>query len=198
MNTSVETNSMNIAERPAPVRAAPHATHKFKLLLKREFWEHKGGFFWAPIWAGGISLVLTLMALIFAEVAARRAVEVGKMHIGRQRQYQRAGFEFPDGSNGPQGREASGQRHRLQHAERFDVAHVRAWLRGVLLLPWHAVRRTQGPQRAVLEIAASVRPRHRAVQAGKCTAGRSNPGRWRCHRHHVRLPDHDQRVCIAA
>ena len=34
----------------APV-AAPHATHKFKLLLRREFWEHKGGFFWAPIWA---------------------------------------------------------------------------------------------------------------------------------------------------
>lgn len=79
MNTSAETTAMNIAERPAPVRAAPHATHKFKLLLKREFWEHKGGFFWAPIWAGGISLLLTLMALIFAEVAARRAVAEGKM-----------------------------------------------------------------------------------------------------------------------
>ena len=78
MNTSVEINSMNIAERPAPVRAAPHATHKFKLLLKREFWEHKGGFFWAPIWAGGISMVLTLMALIFAEVVARRAIADGK------------------------------------------------------------------------------------------------------------------------
>ncbi len=79
MNTSVETTAMNISERPRPVRAAPHATHKFKLLLKREFWEHKGGFFWAPIWAGGISLVLTLMALIFAEVAGRRAVATGKM-----------------------------------------------------------------------------------------------------------------------
>lgn len=79
MNTSVETNSMNIAERPAPVRAAPHATHKFKLLLKRELWEHKGGFFWAPIWAGGISLLLTLMALVLGEVAARRAVASGNM-----------------------------------------------------------------------------------------------------------------------
>ena len=45
-------------------RPAPHATHKLKLLLRREFWEHKGGFLWAPIWAGGISLLLTLMALI--------------------------------------------------------------------------------------------------------------------------------------
>ncbi len=70
MNTSAESTALNIAERPPPVRAAPHATHKFKLLLKREFWEHKGGFFWAPIWAGAISLVLTLMALLFAEVAA--------------------------------------------------------------------------------------------------------------------------------
>ena len=81
MNTSVETNSMNIAERPTPMRAAPHATHKFKLLLKREFWEHKGGFFWAPIWAGGISMLLTLMALIFAEVAARRSIASGDMKI---------------------------------------------------------------------------------------------------------------------
>ena len=81
MNTSVEINSMNIAERPAPVRAAPHATHKFKLLLKREFWEHKGGFFWAPIWAGGISLLLTLMALVVGQVAASRAVASGKMQI---------------------------------------------------------------------------------------------------------------------
>ncbi|MDE2406471.1 MAG: hypothetical protein KGL91_01260 [Xanthomonadaceae bacterium] len=45
-----------------------------KLLLKREFWEHKGGFFWAPIWAGAISLLLTLMGLIFAEVGLRKTV----------------------------------------------------------------------------------------------------------------------------
>ena len=78
MNTSAQSMTMD-EERPRPARVAPHATHKFKLLLKREFWEHKGGFFWAPIWAGGISLVLTLMALIVGEVAARRAVTSGKM-----------------------------------------------------------------------------------------------------------------------
>ena len=78
MNTSAQVTTMD-EERPRAVRPAPHATHKFKLLLKREFWEHKGGFFWAPIWAGGISLLLTLMALIVGEVAARRAVTSGKM-----------------------------------------------------------------------------------------------------------------------
>lgn len=49
----------------------------FTWLLRREFWEHKGGFFWAPIWAGGISLLLTLMGLILAEVAAGRATGLG-------------------------------------------------------------------------------------------------------------------------
>ncbi|KGQ20332.1 putative ABC transporter, permease protein [Lysobacter dokdonensis DS-58] len=65
--------------RRAPV-AAPHPTHKFKLLLRREFWEHKGGFFWAPIIAGGISVVLALMALLVAEVGARKALAAGKLH----------------------------------------------------------------------------------------------------------------------
>ena len=64
----------------APV-AAPHATHKFKLLLRREFWEHKGGFLWAPLVAGGISLLLTVMAIVVGEVAARRAIASGKLQI---------------------------------------------------------------------------------------------------------------------
>ena len=80
MNTSAQAMTMD-EERPRPARVAPHATHKFKLLLKREFWEHKGGFFWAPIWAGGISLLLTLMALVVGEVAARRALASGKMQV---------------------------------------------------------------------------------------------------------------------
>ncbi|BCT94007.1 ABC transporter permease [Lysobacter helvus] len=62
--------------RRVPV-AAPHPTHKFKLMLRREFWEHKGGFFWAPIWAGGISVVLALMALVVGEVVARRELAHG-------------------------------------------------------------------------------------------------------------------------
>ncbi len=80
MNTSVQSTTIDDVEHPRAMRAEPHATHKLKLLLKREFWEHKGGFYWAPIWAGGISLVLTLMALIFGEVVARRAIAEGTFH----------------------------------------------------------------------------------------------------------------------
>ena len=72
MNAVIDTDA------PSPSRVPPHPTHKFKLLLRREFWEHKGGFFWAPIWAGAISLVLTLMALVVGEVAMRRAIGAGE------------------------------------------------------------------------------------------------------------------------
>jgi ABC-2 type transport system permease protein len=63
--------SMVPAARPSQV-APVHKTHRFKLLLQREFWEHKGGFFWAPLVAGGIFLVLALMGIVVGEVAANR------------------------------------------------------------------------------------------------------------------------------
>ena len=72
MNAVIETHA------PSPSRMAPHPTHKFRLLLRREYWEHKGGFLWAPVWAGAISLALTLMALIVGEVAMRRALASGE------------------------------------------------------------------------------------------------------------------------
>src|SRR5690606_18760599 len=34
---------------------------RMRWLLQREFWEHKGGFFWAPLVAGAVSLLLTLL-----------------------------------------------------------------------------------------------------------------------------------------
>lgn len=41
------------------------AFNHFKWLLKREFWENRGGFFWAPIIAGSIvSGLFTLLAII--------------------------------------------------------------------------------------------------------------------------------------
>ncbi|KIQ95936.1 ABC-2 transporter permease [Lysobacter sp. A03] len=73
-DTSLPTSSRTFA----PV----HPTHTFKMLLKREYWEHKGGFLWAPLIAGAISLLLTLMAFIVAEVAARRAISSGELKIG--------------------------------------------------------------------------------------------------------------------
>lgn len=47
-------------------------THKTTWLLKREFWENKGGFFWAPIVAGSIFLLMSVMA-IFAGESVRRS-----------------------------------------------------------------------------------------------------------------------------
>lgn len=49
----------------------------FYWLVKREFWEHRGGFLWAPIWTGGIFLLLNIMAIITAEVlGARRGIQI--------------------------------------------------------------------------------------------------------------------------
>ena len=79
MSTSLD--AMTSDHAPRNTRTAPHPTGKFRMLLRREFWEHKGGFLWAPVWAGVISLVLTLMALVVGEVAARRAIAAGKMQI---------------------------------------------------------------------------------------------------------------------
>ncbi len=45
----------------------------FGWLVKREYWEHKGGFFWTPIWVSGVMLVLTVLGILTAEVFASRA-----------------------------------------------------------------------------------------------------------------------------
>ncbi|HET6604766.1 MAG TPA: ABC-2 transporter permease [Xanthomonadaceae bacterium] len=44
----------------------------FPWLIKREYWEHRGGFLWAPVVTGGVYLALTLMALVVAMVSADR------------------------------------------------------------------------------------------------------------------------------
>ncbi|MCD9086705.1 hypothetical protein [Stenotrophomonas sp. SY1] len=54
---------------------------KFKWLLKREFWENRGGFLWAPIIAGVVSLVLASAAIIAGLWAASRAAANGDLHI---------------------------------------------------------------------------------------------------------------------
>ncbi|WP_426661284.1 hypothetical protein [Rhodanobacter aciditrophus] len=37
-------------------------------LVKREFWEHRGGFLWAPVIVGGVFLLLNIMGVIAGEV----------------------------------------------------------------------------------------------------------------------------------
>src|SRR5690606_37815510 len=56
---------MNAAAETLPVAKTPaHRTHRFALLLRRESWEHRGGFFWAPVIAGAVSLLLTAIFLV--------------------------------------------------------------------------------------------------------------------------------------
>ncbi|MFC5525674.1 hypothetical protein ACFPPA_07945 [Rhodanobacter ginsengisoli] len=50
----------------------------FYWLVKREFWEHRGGFFWAPIITGGVFLLLNIMGIITAEVlGASHGISIG-------------------------------------------------------------------------------------------------------------------------
>jgi ABC-2 type transport system permease protein len=49
-------------------------------LFRREFWENKGGFFWAPIVAGGLFVALNFMVLAVASAAAERSnIQIGLM-----------------------------------------------------------------------------------------------------------------------
>ncbi|GAB2570749.1 hypothetical protein ISP15_01985 [Dyella jejuensis] len=41
-------------------------------LIKREFWEHRGGFLWAPLITGGVFLLLNVMGIISGEVFGSR------------------------------------------------------------------------------------------------------------------------------
>ena len=46
-------------------------TNTFKWLVKREFWEHRGGFLWAPVVVAGIATVFSLVASIAGGMAVR-------------------------------------------------------------------------------------------------------------------------------
>lgn len=55
----------------------------FVWLLKREYWEHRGGFFWAPLIAGAVVVVIALFSVAIAETtAARNGVNLGGMNLG--------------------------------------------------------------------------------------------------------------------
>ena len=48
------------------------------LLVKREYWEHRGGFLWTPIWITGVILILTVLGMISAEVFRSKM----NVHVG--------------------------------------------------------------------------------------------------------------------
>ena len=52
--------------------------NKLALLLKREYWEHRGGFLWAPVWTCVTILAVTVLGILTAEVMGRRT----SIHVG--------------------------------------------------------------------------------------------------------------------
>lgn len=74
MNVSAESMDAPFATRPF---APTHPTRRFRLLLRREYWEHRGGIFWAPMIAGAISLLLSVGLLIAGIAMAHKAVADG-------------------------------------------------------------------------------------------------------------------------
>jgi ABC-2 type transport system permease protein len=62
------------ALNPAAAHVAPHDTAKFKWLLQREYWENRGGFFWAPLITGAIIVGLNLILAVIGSIAARRSM----------------------------------------------------------------------------------------------------------------------------
>jgi ABC-2 type transport system permease protein len=53
-----------------------------KWLLKREYWEHKGGFFWAPAVVGVLmSLVLAVSMIVAVSIGKQNGIEINGAHI---------------------------------------------------------------------------------------------------------------------
>ena len=53
----------------------------FPWLLKREYWEHRGGFFLAPLWTGITLLAFTLLGLLAGEVSLNVRMSQGTVTI---------------------------------------------------------------------------------------------------------------------
>ena len=58
---------------PATTSMTTHKTNNFKWLLKREYWENRGGFLWAPVITGAIVSFLYLLMAIIGSIAGRRS-----------------------------------------------------------------------------------------------------------------------------
>jgi ABC-2 type transport system permease protein len=60
------------------------SSNKFAWLLKREFWEYRGAFFWAPAITAMVMLGIMLLVLIGAEFTAHQhGIQLGGMNLDR-------------------------------------------------------------------------------------------------------------------
>ena len=53
----------------------------FKWLLKREFWEHKGGFLWLPIVVGALMIAFTVVSLGIAVSGVKSGMEINGVAV---------------------------------------------------------------------------------------------------------------------
>lgn len=53
----------------------------FKWLLKREFWEHKGGFFWMPLIVGGIMILFIAVSLLIAVLGVKDGMQINGVAV---------------------------------------------------------------------------------------------------------------------
>lgn len=91
MNAAIDDYSASTAAVPRAA-AAIAPSRVFWMLLKREFWEHRGGFLWGPLIAGAIAIVFTVLGVIGGSVLFRKVAnehgeginfEMGGGEIGR-------------------------------------------------------------------------------------------------------------------
>ncbi len=59
--------------RPVSTSNASKPTQVMPSLLKREYWEHRGGFLWAPMVASGLFILFMLMGIVLGETMANRS-----------------------------------------------------------------------------------------------------------------------------
>lgn len=67
---------MNAMTHPAAVPAASQAmtpASRFKTLLRREYWENRGGFVWAPVITGAIAVLFAIIGAIGGTYALHNA-----------------------------------------------------------------------------------------------------------------------------
>jgi len=56
--------------------------NKFTWLLKREYWEHRGGFFWTPMITAMVILAIMILVLVSAEfLANQNGVNINGIHL---------------------------------------------------------------------------------------------------------------------
>jgi ABC-2 type transport system permease protein len=75
-------SATSTAVAAAPAATGSPAIGNMKWLLKREFWENKGGIFWTPIFTGAIYLGLMIMAIVVGQMSVNRAhIKINSLNL---------------------------------------------------------------------------------------------------------------------